>query len=53
MRALSAAEMRAIEGGELSTECGVVVGAAVASWFFFPLATMYLVEAAAAVCATT
>ncbi|HYT04275.1 MAG TPA: hypothetical protein VEM13_05270 [Gemmatimonadales bacterium] len=52
MQPLDVAQMRAIQGG-LSTECGVVVGAAVASWFFFPLATMYLVEAAAAVCATT
>ena len=53
MRRLAADEMKTIRGGELSTECGIVVGMAVLSWFLMPIATLYLVEAAAAVCAAT
>ncbi len=53
MRRLTADELQTIRGGELSTECGILVGMAVASWFFMPIATFYLVEAAAAVCAAT
>jgi hypothetical protein len=53
MRRLTAPEMRAINGGEMSTECGIAVGFAVASWFLAPMLTLWAVEGAVAVCATT
>ncbi len=53
MRHLSAAEMRGINGGELSTECGLAVALTVASWFFAPMVTWWAAEATVAICATT
>jgi hypothetical protein len=53
MKSMTSSEMARVEGGELSTECGIMVGAAVASFFYFPFATPSLVEGAALVCAAT
>lgn len=53
MKTMTTSEMAQIEGGELSTSCGVMVGLAVASFFYFPIATVQLAEGAVVVCAST
>jgi hypothetical protein len=53
MKSMSVSEMEKVEGGELSTSCGVMVGATVASFFYFPFVTASLAEVTVAVCATT
>lgn len=52
MTSMTTSEMAQIEGG-LSTSCGVMVGATVASFFYFPFVTASLAEVTVAVCATT
>jgi bacteriocin-like protein len=53
MTSMTTSEMAQIEGGEFSTSCGVMVGATVASFFYFPFVTASLAEVTVAVCATT